>query len=347
MTDIARGAGVSMATTSRALNNLPGVAPATREKVLRVARELAYVVSPEASALSGGVTRRVAVVVPHLSRWYFGQMLTGIESTLRRANLDLLLYRVGEGEDRASFFQALPARRKVDALLVVGIPVNEAEQERLSLMGVEIIAAGGQFAEYPCVSIDDQAAGSQAMNHLLQLGHRRIAMIDAIDPNASEWPVDGRALAYVRALEGEGIEVEPELFPRVGWGSTGGAEAMAALLSLRHPPTAVFAHSDELAIGAWRTVRRAGLSVPGDISVIGVDDHPLAADLGLTTIHQDVRHQGELAAQLVVDTLAGRPIERVNLCHTRLVVRDSTSVVGSGTRGSDSGLPAERERPQP
>ncbi len=331
MADIARAAGVSMATTSRALNDLPGVAPATREKVLRAAREFAYVVSPAASALSGGLTRRVAVVVPHLARWYFGEMLTGIEATLRHANLDVLLYCVGEGEGRTDFFEALPARRKVDAVLVVGIPVNEAEQERLALMGVEIIAAGGQLAPYPCVSIDDHLAGTQAMNHLLQLGHRRIAMIDAIDPNESEWPVDGRALAYLDALESEGIKVDHELFARVPWGSSGGADAMASLLTLRHLPTAVFAHSDELAMGALRAIRSAGLTVPGDLSVIGIDDHPLGAELGLTTIHQDIRQQGETAAQLVVDTLAGKPIEHATVFPTRLVLRGSTSA-----RGSDS-----------
>jgi DNA-binding LacI/PurR family transcriptional regulator len=324
MTDIARAAGVSMATTSRALNGAPGVAPATRERVLRAAREHAYVVSPEASRLSRGTTRRIAVVVPHLSRWFFSAMLEGVESALRRADLDLLLYRLGEGDERSSFFERLPARRKVDGLIVVGFPVSEPEQERLALMGVQIVAAGGQVAPYPYVSIDDQAAGTQAMNHLLNLGHRRIAMIDTIDPNASEWPVDGRALAYTEALEAAGVEVEPDLFLRVPWGAAAGAEAMATLLTLREPPTAVFAHSDEIAMGALRTIRQAGLKVPEDISVIGVDDHPLAVELGLTTIRQDVQRQGELAAQVMVDALAGAPQHEPTLLPTRLVLRSST-----------------------
>jgi DNA-binding LacI/PurR family transcriptional regulator len=324
MADIARAAGVSMATTSRALNNLPGVAPATRDRVMRIAREHSYVVSPAASALSGRTTKRIAVVVPHLSRWYFGEMLTGIESVLRRANLDLMLYHVGADEDRERFFQELPARRKVDALLAVGIPVNEDEQARLALMGVQIIAAGGQSAPYPFVSIDDYEAGSQAVNHLLHLGHRRIAMIDAIDPNANQWPIGGRSLAYTEALEGAGIAVDPELFVRADWGPIAGADAMSRLLSLRKPPTAVFAHSDEMAIGALRAIRLAGLTVPEDISVIGVDDHPLANELDLTSVRQDVRLQGELAAQLVIDSLAGREIEQSHLLTTSLVLRGST-----------------------
>ena len=324
MADVASAAGVSMATTSRALNGQPGVAPATRERVLKAAREQSYVVSPEASALSGRTTKRIAVVVPELSRWFFAEMLSGIESVLRKANLDLMLYRVGEGEDRAAFFQDLPARRKVDAVLVVGIPVTEAEQARLGLMGVEIIAAGGQSAPYPYVSIDDHLAGSQAVHHLLNLGHRRIAMIDAVDPHAREWPIDGRALAYTQALDEAGIPIDPDLFLRVDWGASAGAAAMAQLLTLRHPPTAVFAHSDEIAVGALRTVQRAGLSVPGDVSIIGIDDHPFAEQLDLTTIHQDVHRQGELAAQMVIDTLAGRDIDRATVLPTRLLPRGST-----------------------
>ncbi len=325
MADIARIAGVSMATTSRALNHLPGVAPATREKVLRVAEELAYVVSPEAARLAGGSTGRVAVVVPHLSRWFFGEMLNGIEAVLRAADLDLMLYHVSEGVRHDSFFRTLPARRKVDAVLVVGLPVTETEQERLSLMGVEIFAAGGQTAPYPFVSIDDAQAGAQAVNHLLNLGHRRIAMIDPIDPNAAEWPIDGRALAYTSGLEAAGLEVDPDLFRRVPWGPEPSAEAMADLLGLSRPPTAVFVHSDEMAFGALRTARRAGFRVPDDISVIGVDDHPLSAQLDLTTIGQDVLEQGRLAGQLVVDALAGRPVAPATILPTRLVPRGSTA----------------------
>ena len=324
MADIARAAGVSMATTSRALNGLPGVAPATREQVLRVAREHAYVVSPEASTLSGGTTKRIAVVVPHLARWFFGEMLQGVEAVLSRANLDLLLYCVGEAQDRSSFFEHLPARRKVDGLLVVGFPVTEPEQARLALMDVHIVAAGGQMAAYPHVGIDDRVAGEQAMHHLLNLGHRRIAMIDTIDPHADEWPVDGRALAYHQALEDAGLSPDPDLFVRVPWGAEPGAQAMAGLLSLREPPTAVFAHSDEVAIGALRTIRRAGLSVPDDVSVIGVDDHPLASALDLTTIHQDVYRQGELAATLMTEGLTGQTSQRSTVLPTRLVVRSST-----------------------
>lgn len=324
MADVARLAGVSMATASRALSNASGVAPATRAKVLRVAKEHDYVVSPEASALAGGHTGRIGIVVPHLSRWFFGEMVEAIESVLSDAGFDSLLYVAGSPEDRHRFFMNLPARRKVDAVVVAGIPLTAAEQRQLAILGVSVVAGGGQFATYPFVSIDDEAAARQAMDHLLFLGHRRIAMIDAIDPNAAEQPVDGRARAYTAGLARAGIPLDLSLFDRTDWGSDAGAEAMERLLSLPELPTAVLAHSDEVAFGALRTLRRAGIRVPEQVSVIGIDDHPMAAQLDLTTVHQDVRLQGEMVARMIVGILAGETPGEAVLLPTHLVPRGST-----------------------
>ncbi|MEU8662484.1 LacI family DNA-binding transcriptional regulator, partial [Actinoplanes philippinensis] len=132
MADVARRAGVSMATASRALSNHPHVAAETRARVLAAAEQLAYVISPEASRLAGGATGRVAVVVPHISRWFFAALLDGLESVLRDADLDVLLYHVGDTADRRDFFQRLPARRKVDAVVVLGMPVRDDERARSS-----------------------------------------------------------------------------------------------------------------------------------------------------------------------------------------------------------------------
>jgi LacI family repressor for deo operon, udp, cdd, tsx, nupC, and nupG len=326
LADVARLAGVSVATASRALNDKPEVSPATRARVLAVAHEHAYVASPEASQLASGTKGRVAVVVPHLSRWYFGALVEGLETRLRQADLDVLLYHVATRRDREDFFERLPARRKVNAVVVVAFPVSPRERERLATMGVSIVAAGGQVTSYPYVSIDDGAAARQALDHLLFLGHRRIAMIAAVDPDSPEW-VDGmgRATAYHAALAEAGIAPDPDLVVTVPWGGQQGADAMSALLGLADPPTAVYAHSDEIAAGALATIRRAGLRVPQDVSVVGIDDHPLAALLDLTTVAQPVREQGEIAGQLVVDLIAGREVAPGRTVATRLVVRGSTA----------------------
>lgn len=325
MEDVARAAGVSMATASRALNNGTGVAEATRQRVLAVAEQLTYVVSPEASRLAGGATGRIAVVVPHMSRWFFAALLEGLESVFRAADLDVLLYHVDGIEDRRDFFERLPARRKVDAVVVLAFPIDEAEQRRLELMGVTVIAAGGQHAAYPYVCIDDEAAGRQAVDHLIFLGHRRIAMIAATDPDQPERQPSGRSNAYYSALRDAGIPIDDQLVVTVRWGGSEGADAMARLLSLRNPPTAVYAHSDEVALGAIRTLRRARLRVPDDISVIGIDDHPLAELTDLTTVRQPVREQGEAAARMLLHILRGEETERAIVVSTQLVIRGSTA----------------------
>src|SRR3954469_7746201 len=136
LADIARLAGVGVGTASRALNGSSSVAPATRARVLAVADEYHYVISPDASGLGRGTRGRVGVVVPHLSRWFFGTMVEALESVFRQADIDVLLYHVGDRNERQEFFQRLPARRKVDAVIVVGFPVEDDERQRLELLDV-------------------------------------------------------------------------------------------------------------------------------------------------------------------------------------------------------------------
>ncbi|WP_432505584.1 LacI family DNA-binding transcriptional regulator [Kineococcus arenarius] len=326
LVDIARRAGVSLATASRALNDSYGVAAATRQRVLAVAEELNFVVSPTAAQLASGRTGRVALVVPHISRWFFAAMVEGLESVLSQAGFDVLLYHVDGADDRRDFFHRLPARRKVDAVVVIAFPIGATERERLELMGVTVVAAGGQSASYPFVCIDDRVAARQAVDHLIFLGHRRIAMIAAQDPDEPNWPATpGRSQGYYDALTGAGLPTDDGLVQTIPWGGDAGAEAMAKLLSLREPPTAVYAHSDEVALGAVRTLRRAGLRVPEDISVIGIDDHPLAELTDLTTVHQPVQQQALASGHMLLGILRGDDVERSITMPTHLVVRASTA----------------------
>ncbi|WP_245561403.1 LacI family DNA-binding transcriptional regulator [Actinomycetospora chiangmaiensis] len=326
--DVARLAGVSASTASRALNNHPQVAAATRERVLTAAAGLDYVVSPDASRLAGGISRtRVAVVVPHLSRWFFGRLLEGLEAGLHEAGgagVDVLLFLVGDVAGRRAFFEHLPARRRVDAAVVVGFEVDEAERARLELLGVHIVSAGGPREPFPSVTVDDHRAGRQAVDHLVHLGHRRIALLASEDP-ADRGP-DLRSAAYRDALADAGLELDEDLVVRVPFGASGGADGMGRLLGLRRPPTAVFASADEIAAGAMRTLRRAGLRVGGDVSVIGIDDHPIAETLDLTTVAQPVHEQGVVAGRMVRALLGSGPPEPVasRVLPTHLVLRSTT-----------------------
>lgn len=327
MADVAAAAGVSIATVSRALRNASGVSEPTRRRVQELADELSYVVSPEASRLSGGSTGRVAVVVPAINLWFYSTMLAGIEGVLREADLDVLIYHVDGTADRRRFFERLPARRKADAVVVIALPVTAADIDRLDLMGVTVVVAGGRFGDYPHVRIDDEQAARQAVQHLLDLGHRRIAMIRTSDPEGAVWDSDlARAAGYHAALRAAGTTPDPHLMVTVPWGVDGGARAMDQLLQLPISPSAVFAHSDEVALGALYSLRRSGISVPAEVSVVGVDDHPMAELNDLTTVHQSVATQGAVAARLVLDLLAGRsPAEQHVTVPTYLVVRGTAA----------------------
>jgi LacI family repressor for deo operon, udp, cdd, tsx, nupC, and nupG len=233
---------------------------------------------------------------------------------------------VDGAEDRHRFFEHLPARRKVDAVVIVAFPLDAAEHERLDLMGVTIVAAGGPDAAYPYVSIDDRLAGRQAVSHLLGLGHRRVAMIATVDPDPPEWITGStRAQFYHDSVAAAGIEPDPRLVVTVEWGAAHGAQAMDRLLRLESPPTAVFAHSDEVAIGALHSLRRAGIRVPEDVSVVGIDDHPMSEFLDLTTVRQPVREQGALTAQMLLSLLRGEDVDRAVTVATQLVLRGSTA----------------------
>ncbi|AXT86280.1 LacI family transcriptional regulator [Aeromicrobium sp. A1-2] len=326
MVDVARHAGVSIATVSRALRDVPGVSEATRVRIRLVAEDLSYVVSPEASALSRRATGRVAVVVPKIDVWFYSAMLAAIEGVLREADLDVLVYQVDGAAQRSRFFRQLPARRKVDAVVLIALPLPAAEEERLDLLGVHVVVAGGQLRDYPHVRADDVEATTLAMDHLLGLGHRRIAMIRTGDTAGAAWSADiVRTQTYRDRLDAHGITVPAEYLTTADAGPMAGSAGVDALLALLEPPTAILCYSDEIAVGAYAGLSARGIAVPGEISVIGIDGHPMAEVFDLSTVTQSVSRQGKLAGQMALDLLAGRPTEAEELVVScDLIVRGST-----------------------
>jgi LacI family repressor for deo operon, udp, cdd, tsx, nupC, and nupG len=231
MADVAQRAGVSIATVSRALRGLPGVNPVTRSKVLSAVAELDYVVSPAAASLRGA-TRSVAVVLPRLDSWFSSTMLATIETSLRESDLDVLVYQVGTQEQRAHFFRDLPTRRKVDAVVLITLPIGHEEEERLDLMGVEVVVAGSRLRDFPSVSVDDVAIGTAAVDHLVGLGHTRIAMIRTSDTDGAKWASDlHRRTGYVEGLLRHGLEHDPELVVTTPYGVNAGAVGIEKLLA--------------------------------------------------------------------------------------------------------------------
>ncbi len=329
--DVARLAGVSAATVSRALRGLPGVAVRTRTRVLEAAAELGYAISPAASSLATGRTGTVGVIVPYVDRWYFSRLISGVERVLRDAGISLLLYNLGDDPGRARFFAGLPLRRRVDAVLVLSLPLAETERELLLGLDVPLVTIGTEEPGGDSVGIDDHGAAVTAMRHLVQLGHREIAFIGESAPIPLGFTTPLRRLAAYREVyhavcREDGREPDPAFETGGGFTVAGGERAMGALLGLPRRPTAVFAASDEMAFGALRTLRRAGLRVPADVSVLGFDDHDLAGLLELSTVAQPVAELGARAGRLLLARLSGGKIATSpSILGTQLVLRGSTA----------------------
>jgi DNA-binding LacI/PurR family transcriptional regulator len=314
------------------LRGLPRVSEETRARVLAVAQELGYVISPSASRLASGRTHTVGVVVPYVNRWFFGQVIVGVEQVLRAAGFDLLLYNLGDDAGHDRFFAEMPLRRRVDAVIVLSLPISEAEAEKLRSLRVPVGLVGTSVEGFASVRIDDVAGANAAMRHLTHLGHRDIALISGGTdvPMHFTTPADRRS-AYMNVLASVGVDYDPDLEADGDFTMAGGEQAMSQLLGRSRRPSAVFAESDEMAFGALRAIRRAGLSVPGDISVVGFDDHDMSDLLDLTTIRQPVVEQGAACARLLLDWLAGGepPQVSTSTLGTRLIVRGSTAPVSS------------------
>ena len=332
--DVARFAGVSTATVSRALRGVDRVSAGTRDRVLAAALRLDYTASPTATSLATGRTGVVGVLAPFLSRWFFAHALDGVEHTLRTHGLHLLLLNVGSRpSNEPLLLDEVRLRKRVDAVLVVSCDLGVPEVAMLTALRVPVATVGVDVDPWDLVGVDDAAAGDAAMTHLLTLGHRRLAYVGGdVEQDVHVATAVQRLEGVRRALRRAGVDPYC-LQALVGdWTIAGGLAAGGQLLDQPTPPTAVLAASDEMAIGVLMAARRRGVRVPQELSVMGVDDHELAWTHDLTTVAQPVEALGTAAAQLVVDALAagapvpGRPRRVVTLA-TSLVVRGSTGPV--------------------
>lgn len=329
--DVARRAGVSVATVSRALRDMPNVSRATRDRVLRAAAELDYSASPLASGLVTGRMKSVGVVLPYAGRWFFAEVVRGIEEALRESGYDLVLHVLADGRRRQAFFASLPVRRRVDALLVVALPLDRGEVSVLRGLGVPLACVAEPTPGMHGERIDDVAAARLAAQHLLNLGHHRIACIGGDVDGPEHFSVPAlRLQGFRQALAEAGIKPRRAWECDGGYTAKGGELAMTSLLSQAGGrPTAVFCQSDEMAFGALRALRRSGLRCPDDVSVVGMDDHELSSTFDVTTVAQPVSQQGAAAARWIVERLAapegGPGPDDVRLHSVRLVLRGSTA----------------------
>ena len=332
--DVARSAGVSTATVSRALRGVDHVRPDTRDRVLRAALRLDYVASPTATSLATGRTGVVGVLAPFLSRWFFAHALDGVEHTLRTHDLHLMLLNVGSRPAAEPLLlDEVRLRKRVDAVLILSCDLQPSEVALLTALRVPIATLGVDVGSWDRVGVDDAAAGDTAMTHLLELGHRRLAYVGGdVEQDVHVATAVQRLEGVRRAMRRHGVDPDGLQAVVGDWTVAGGLAAGAALLDQASPPTAVLAASDEMAIGVLLAARRVGVQVPAELSVMGFDDHELAWTHDLTTVSQPVEALGTAAARLVVSALSAMSVRtrqprRVVILDTSLVIRGSTGPV--------------------
>jgi LacI family repressor for deo operon, udp, cdd, tsx, nupC, and nupG len=328
--DVADAAGVSAATVSRALRGLSNVEPATRDRIVAIAREMNFSVSPAASRLATGRTGTIGIVTPFVDSWYFSQIFAGVEEVLKPFDVDLLLHTTQPRDPSGLPGAHVRMRRRVDGALVIGLAADSDELTAMSAMDMPVVLLGSRSPGMASVSIDDRLGARIAVSHLAELGHERIALISGRRLPAVFLPENDRLAGYLDVLSARQLPADKSLREIGLFTAPGGEHAMDALLSRRRPPTAVFCMSDEMAYGALRAIARAGLAVggnkaAGEIAVIGFDNHDLSGLFDLSTVGQPVRELGRSAAQLLMSHVVGSPTTEVRIVPTDLHVRGSTT----------------------
>ena len=323
--DVARAAGVSKATASRALTGHGYVAAATRERVTRVAHEMGYVPSSSAASLATGRTRNIGVVMPYLNRWFFAEVLEGIQEVLLESGYDLTLYDAKPGtEGRRRVFDDFLARKRFDGLIAVGLEPDHHELERLVAIGRPVVSVVAMGNNAGVVRLDDESAARRATAHLIELGHTKITFLGGVSVSSGPHVDRARLAGYQTTMREAGLEVA---HVRSEVSLPGGYAAAVDLLGdPDRRPTALLATCDEVAIGAIIAARRLGIPVPSALSVVGIDNHEFAEMFSLTTLEQSPRSQGAQGARMLLEQLENPEQDPADVSiQARMIVRNSTA----------------------
>ncbi|WP_420446237.1 LacI family DNA-binding transcriptional regulator [Candidatus Poriferisodalis sp.] len=324
--DVARAAGVSTATVSRALRGLQHVAPATRQRVHAAAAELDYRPNLPAARLAAGTTNTIAVAVPDPATWFNATIVGALGLETASAGYDLLLSRVASVDERRRFFELNSVRSgRSDAVVLIDIAVHEADADAFVAQGGRAVSVGVRTPVLSSVTVDNVAVGCVATEILLDHGHRNIGLLSLSSGESLNFSIPShRAEGYARAHTKAGLTPNPSMTVSTSNSSTEARRAAHVLLGSAERPSAIFAMCDEQAFGAMLAARDLDLRIPDDVSLVGVDDHDQSRLVGLTTVRQHVADQGTAAAELVLQILgtSNAPPQHTQL-DTKLIVRDS------------------------
>lgn len=323
--DVARAAGVSQSTTSRAMSGEGYVAASVRERVLAHAEELGYVPHAMARSLRKQVSRAVGVLVSDLRNTFYADLAAGIAARARSLGYTMMVV-----DDQGSAEEEMSAARAFVATRVGGVivtPLSGEVSQYLLHQRIPVVEVDRQFSAGSCdgVVIDNVSIARRMTDHLIALGHRRIALL--IDE--TEWTTGGdRVAGYRKSLEDAGLGSDSGLLVPAGWDADGARTAAIDILARRDHATAIFAANNVLAEGVWRAVHDLGLRVPGDLSIVSFDDARWMTMVspGITAVAQDAVALGEAAMDRLLERIAepdGEPTTVV--LDAQILPRGSTS----------------------
>lgn len=329
--DVARAAGVSKGAVSFAFNNRAGLAPETRQRILTVAREMGWTPSSRARALSVSRALAVGLVMarpPETLRAdpFFPSFIAGVEGELARHGYALLLQVVPEHEGEHQSYRRLSDEGRVDGVFVTDLYVDDPRPALLAELGLPAVIVGPALPEafWPAVGVDDGPGIAAAVEHLLALGHTRIAHV-----SGPLGMVHGRSrkAAWSATLQAAGLPEGPSV--EADFSAEGGAAATRELLDLAEPPTAIVYANDLMAIAGLAVASTRGIGVPDRLSVIGYEDTELAAHVqpSLSSVATDVIGWGQAAARRLLELVDQRPATEIELPPPRLVARGSSGPV--------------------
>ncbi len=336
--DVAKAAGVSVSTVSRALRGLDRVNPETRERVEKEANRLHFSFSKSASSLASGKTMRIAVLLPsEISSWFNSHAFEGIYEVMSKADYDVVPYIVWTQEDLDRFFQNLPGNRNVDAIIEASFDFDEAKKRVLGELTIPVVGmnAPSTHGLDAGVAIDDAAAMSAIVRFLKSLGHKTLAYIgqpvnaspficsDIVREKgfldaAKECGYGDDDIIIVPSLTHMDVQNEQDIYSGI----------VAQLFSAPKQPTGICVSVDAAAVPLLKELRRMGWRVPQDVSVVGFDDDPSASIVDMTTMHQNPTEIGRIAACKTLALLAGETLEEpFSVIPTSLVLRSTTERV--------------------
>jgi DNA-binding LacI/PurR family transcriptional regulator len=324
--DIARKANVSFSTVSRALQNSPLISRRTAEKIQKIARESGYRASAVARGLVTQKTKTIGVVVTSIADPFVSEVVDGIEECCNDHGYSVILANSNADPDRERKVVQAFYERRVDGIVVTSSRVGALYIPLLSEMRVPIVLVNnqhpGEFVH--SVMIENVQGSLEATNHLIQLGHRRIAYLGDRFGHQSDTE---RFSGYRRALDGAALPFVPELVVHGDGKSEKAIAATESLLRLKEPPTAIFCYNDMTALGVLRALHAHGLVVPTDISVVGFDDLFIASYTNppLTTVRQPRRRMGLLAMESLLHLMSGQNPSQAITVAAELVIRESSA----------------------